>query len=101
MKLTFLLAKFRVHTVRILPFIHMKSILNETLYSDTAGFASYTKMLMLDPAVSLRQRIPNSANAYIEYLSEFEVICITALARESGPLSKYFKGATIPFGATY
>jgi hypothetical protein len=79
----------------------MKSILNETLYSDAAGFASYAKMYMLDPAVSLRPKNPNFANDYIEYLSEFEIICITALARESGPLSKYFKGATIPFGATY
>jgi hypothetical protein len=40
---------------------------------------------MLDPAVSLTQRNPNFANDYLEYLCEFEVMCETALARESEP----------------
>jgi hypothetical protein len=37
------------------------------------------------PAVSLKPRNPNFANNYLEYLGEFEAMCETALARESGP----------------
>jgi hypothetical protein len=36
-------------------------------------------------AVSLRPRNPNFANDYLNFLSKYEVIYQTALARESGP----------------
>jgi hypothetical protein len=43
---------------------------------------SDAKFFMLDPAVSWR---PNFANGYLKYLGEFQAICLTSLARESGP----------------
>jgi hypothetical protein len=47
---------------------------------------NHTKIFMLDSAISLKpwNPPPNLANDYLEYLGEFEVICETALARESG-----------------
>jgi hypothetical protein len=45
----------------------------------------FTKMPKSDPAVSLTPRNPNFSNDYLDFLGEYEVICETALARESGP----------------
>jgi hypothetical protein len=42
-------------------------------------------------AVSLRQLKPTISNDYLEFLSNFEAICETALARESGPLVDLWK----------
>jgi hypothetical protein len=38
-----------------------------------------------DPAVSLTLQNPNFSNDYVDFLGEYEAICKTALAHESGP----------------
>jgi hypothetical protein len=49
------------------------------------GFCGVIETAGFDSAVSLRPRDPNFANDYLDFLSENEAICKTALGRESGP----------------
>jgi hypothetical protein len=46
---------------------------------------SFTKLSKSDPAVSLTLGNPNFSNDDLDFLGEYEAICETAVARESGP----------------
>jgi hypothetical protein len=51
---------------------------------------SFTKMSTSDPAVSLTPWNTDFLNNYLDFLSECEALCETALAPESGPLGGLF-----------
>jgi hypothetical protein len=54
-------------------------------YSRCEDFRGPIETAKTDPAVALRPLNPNFSNDYLEHLGEYEAICETALAHESGP----------------
>jgi hypothetical protein len=50
--------------------------------------------LFFDPAVSLTPRNLNFASDYLDFLGQYEAMCETALARDSGPRGDYLMKKT-------